>query len=183
MIERGEWTEWSDMDVAEGDPGDVLDFLAMFHDHSSWLVPVQRVDLLETLEWEEPPPIVKQARRHIRDGQTRICRDMLTRITGGSVLTDEAPEFAPTVEEPELYLHFLVTRVRFRQFTMAALVADARAQATRRGARLLRTHCWAGEDGRIVQEYEKLGFTATLEFEELRSDGSFWPGRILQTRV
>ncbi|MGW4697406.1 GNAT family N-acetyltransferase [Kitasatospora cineracea] len=175
--------EWSDMDVAEGSPGEVLDFLAMFHDHSSWLVPVQRVNLLETLEWEEPPPIVKQALRHFRDGQARICRDKLTRVTGGSVLTGEAPEFVPAVEEPELYLHFLVTRARLRQFTMAALVADARAEAARRGARLLRTHCWAGEDGRMVREYEELGFTTTLEFEELRSDGSFWPGRLLQTRV
>lgn len=118
-----------------------------------------------------------------RAGRTRICRDLLTRITGGSVLTDEAPEFAPPIEEPELYLHFLVTRVRFRQFSMAALVADARAEAARRGARLLRTHCWAGENGRMVREYEELGFTTTLEFEELRSDESFWPGRMLQTRV
>ncbi|MFE6869634.1 GNAT family N-acetyltransferase [Kitasatospora sp. NPDC057692] len=183
MIERKEWPEWSDMDVTEGGPGDVLDFLAMFHDHSSWLVPVQYVNLAETLEWEKPPPIVKQVLRHVRAGQVRICRDLITRVTGGSVLTDEAPEFAPAVEEPELYLHFLVTRVRFRQFSMTALVADARAEAARRGARLLRTHCWAGEDGRMVREYEELGFTAALEFEELRSDGSLWPGWMLQTRV
>lgn len=91
--------------------------------------------------------------------------------------------FAPQVKEPELYLHFLVTRKRFRQVTMGALVADARAEATRCGVRVLRTHCWAGEDGRVVREYEELGFTATLEFEELRSDGSLGPGRILQTRV
>ncbi|MEV7174677.1 GNAT family N-acetyltransferase [Streptomyces sp. NPDC093224] len=173
----------SDMTVAEGGPDHVLDFLAMFYDHSSWLVPVQYVVLLEALEWEEPPPIVKQVLRHVRDGQVRICRDLLTRITGGSVLTGEAPEFAPPVEEPELYLHLLVARVRFRQFSMAALVADARAEAARRGARVFRTHCWAGEEGRMVREYEELGFTATLEFEELRSDGSFWPGRMLHTRV
>ncbi|MFB7263896.1 GNAT family N-acetyltransferase [Streptomyces nojiriensis] len=175
--------DWSDMEVAEGSPDDLRDFLAMFHDHSSWLVPVQYVNLLEALEWEEPPPIVKQVLRHIRAGQARICRDLLTRITGGSVLTGEAPEFAPPVEEPELYLHFLVTRVRFRQFSMAALVADARVEAARRGARLLRTHCWIGGDGRMLREYEELGFTATLEFEELRSDGSLWPGRMLQARV
>lgn len=173
----------SDMKVVEGGLDDVQDFLAMFHDHSSWLVPVQHVDLFETLDWDEPVPIVKQVLRHVRGGRMRICQDLLTRVTGGSVLTDEAPEFAAPAEEPELYLHFLVTRVRFRQFTTAALVADARAEAVRRGARLLRTHCWAGEDGRLVREYEELGLTATLEFEALRSDGSFWPGRILQTRV
>ncbi|MFF7459583.1 GNAT family N-acetyltransferase [Kitasatospora sp. NPDC008115] len=183
MNESEERLDWSDMDVAEGDPGNVVEFLGMFHDDSSWLVPVQYVNLVETLEWEEPPPIAKQVLRHVRDGQVRICRDLLTRVTGGSVLTDEAPEFAPVVEEPELYLHFLVTRVRFRQFTMAALVADARAEAARRGARLLRTHCWAGEDGRVVREYEELGFTPTLEFEELRSDGSLWPGQMLQAQV
>jgi GNAT superfamily N-acetyltransferase len=173
----------SDMEVARGGPDEGCDFLAMFHHHSSWLVPVQHVDLTEALEWEEPPPIVNQVLRHLRNGQARICRDLLTRVTGGSVLTDDVPEFAPQVEEPELYLRFLVTRKRFRRFTMAALVADARAEAARRGARLLRTHCWAGEDGRMVREYEELGFTPTLEFEELRSDGSPWPGWMLQTRV
>ncbi|MFD9516088.1 hypothetical protein [Streptomyces sp. NPDC059979] len=100
-----------------------------------------------------------------------------------SVLTDGAPEFAPETGEPELYLHPLVTRVRRRPLSMVALVADARAEAARRGARLLRTHCWTSEDGCPVREYEELGFTATLEFEELRSDGSIWPGQVLQTRV
>ncbi|MFG2752367.1 hypothetical protein [Streptomyces xanthophaeus] len=76
-----------------------------------------------------------------------------------------------------------MTRKRRRQPSMAALVADARAQAARRGARLLRTHCWAGEDGRLVREYAELGFTATLEFEVLRRDGTFWPGQVLQARV
>ncbi|MET9400124.1 hypothetical protein [Kitasatospora sp. NPDC002965] len=66
---------------------------------------------------------------------------------------------------------------------METLVADARAEAVRRGAQLLRTHCWAGEDGRLVREYEELGLTTALEFEELRSDGSLRPGRVLQTRV
>ncbi|MFD3557409.1 GNAT family N-acetyltransferase [Streptomyces goshikiensis] len=172
----------SDMKVNAGGPDEVGDFVAMLHDHSSWMVPVQYVSLYETLEWEEPPRIVKQVLRHAQAGEMRICRDLLSRVTGGSVLTGEAPEFAPQVEE-QLYLHFLVTRVRFRQLSMAALVADARAEAARRGVRLLRTHCWTGEDGRFVREYEELGFTATLEFEELRSDGSFWRGQVLQTRV
>ncbi|MER6198499.1 hypothetical protein ABT234_14195 [Streptomyces sp. NPDC001586] len=66
---------------------------------------------------------------------------------------------------------------------MADLVADARAEAAQRGARVLRAHCWTSEDGRRVREYEELGFTATLKFEQLRSDGSIWPGRLLQTRV
>ncbi|MFD0354330.1 GNAT family N-acetyltransferase [Streptomyces sp. NPDC127110] len=172
-----------DMKVTEGGPDEVGDFVAMLHDYDSWLVPARYPYLYETLEWEEPPRVVKQVLRHARAGQTRICWDLLTRITGGSVLTGEAPEFAPPAEEPELYLHFLVTRVRFRQLSMAALVTDARAEAARCGARLLRTHCWTGEDGRFVREYEELGFTATLEFEELRSDGSFWRGQVLEMRV
>lgn len=35
----------------------------------------------------------------------------------------------------------------------------------------------------MMREYEQLGFTATLEFEVLRSDGAIWPGQVLQTRV
>ncbi|MGW6877304.1 hypothetical protein ACWGHA_33780, partial [Streptomyces xanthophaeus] len=80
-----------DMRVSECGPDEVRAFLAMLYEHSSWLVPVGYVDLLETLEWEEPLPIVKQVLCHAQAGQVRICRDRLTRITGGSVLTDEAP--------------------------------------------------------------------------------------------
>ncbi|MFF9049630.1 hypothetical protein ACF09Z_00550 [Streptomyces erythrochromogenes] len=95
----------------------------------------------------------------------------------------EVRDLLPPVDVPDLYLHLLVTRMRRRQLSMAALAADAQAEAARCGARLLRTHCWAGEDGRLVREYEELGFTATLEFEVLRSDGSFWPGQVLQFRL
>ncbi|MFG2394556.1 GNAT family N-acetyltransferase [Streptomyces lavendulae] len=172
----------SDMTVGAGGSDEVVDFLGMLHDYSSWLVLARHPSLYETLEWEDPPLIVKQVLGHTRAGQTRICRDLL-RVTGGSVLTDAAPEFVPPVDDPELYLHILVTRMRHRQLSMAALVADAQAEAARCGARLLRTHCWAGEDGRLVREYEELGFTATLEFEALRSDGSFWPGQVLQIRL
>lgn len=172
----------SDMTVGAGGSEEVEDLLGMLHDYNSWLVLARHPHLYETLEWEDPPSIVKQVLGHTRAGQTRICRDLL-RVTGGSVLTAEAPEFAPPVEDPELYLHLLVTRMRHRQVSMAALVADAQAEAARCGARLLRTHCWAGEDGLLVREYEELGFTATLEFEVLRSDGSFWPGQVMQIRL
>ncbi|MFD5617559.1 GNAT family N-acetyltransferase [Streptomyces yangpuensis] len=173
----------SDLKVGAGGPEEAGDFLAMLNDCSSWLVLHRHPHLYEALEREDPPLIVRQVRGHARAGRMRICRDLLSRVTGGSVLTDEAPEFAPPVDDPELYLHFLVTRMRHRQLSMAALVADARAEAARRGARLLRTHCWAGEDGRLLREYEELGFSATLKFDVVRSDGSLWPGRVMRTRV
>ncbi|GLV88535.1 hypothetical protein Slala03_82240 [Streptomyces lavendulae subsp. lavendulae] len=173
----------SDMKVTVGGPDEVRGFVSMLHDYSSWLILHRFPELDHILEWENPGPVVRQVQRHARAGEMRICWDLLDRVTGGSVLTDEAPEFAPPAGEPELYLHFLVTGLRFRKLSMAALVADARAEAARRGARLLRTHCWTGEDRRFVHEYEELGFTATVEFEELRSDGSVWPGQVLQTRV
>ncbi|MEV7526464.1 GNAT family N-acetyltransferase [Streptomyces sp. NPDC091371] len=171
------------MKVTAGGPEEVEDFVAMLHDYDSWLVLHRHPHLYETLELEDPPLIVKQVLGHARAGRTRICRDLLNRVKGASVLTDEVPGFAPPVKDPELYLQFLVTRMWRRQLSMAALVDDARAEAARRGARLLRTHCWAGEDGRLVREYEELGFTATLEFEVLRSDGAIWPGQVLQTRA
>ncbi|MFE3632068.1 GNAT family N-acetyltransferase [Streptomyces goshikiensis] len=173
----------SDMSVTAGGPAEVDEFLGMLHDYDSWLVLHRNPHLYEELEREDPPLIVRQVLGHARAGRTRICRDLLNRFMGASVLADEAPEFAPPVDVPELYLQFLVTRMWRRQLSMAALVTDARAEAARRGARLLRMHCWAGEDSRLVREYEQLGFTATLEFEVLRSDGAIWPGQVLQTRV
>lgn len=170
------------MTVTAGGTAQVGDLVGMLHDYDSWLVLHRHPDLYETLEWENPPLIVRQLQGYARAGQTRICKDLL-RVTGGSVLADEAPEFAPPVEEPELYMHFLVTLKRHRQLSMAALVADARTEAARRGTRLLRTHCWAGEDARLVREYEELGFTTALEFEVQRPDGSSWPGQVLQTLV
>ncbi|MFI0202978.1 MULTISPECIES: hypothetical protein [Streptomyces] len=91
----------SDMTVGAGGSAEVKDFLGMLHDYSSWLVLERHPYPYETLEWEDPPLIVKQVLGHTRAGQTRICRDPL-RVTGGSALTDEAPEFAPPVDDPEL---------------------------------------------------------------------------------
>ncbi|MFE3198310.1 GNAT family N-acetyltransferase [Embleya sp. NPDC059237] len=172
-----------DIKVTQGSLDDVADFVSMLYEHTTWLLPTRYVDLPETLEWEEPPPIVKQVLRHTRAGRTRICRHPSDGITGGSVPTDEAPEFVPPADEPELYLYLLVSDARHWDLDIAALVADARAEAARRGIRLLRTHCRTGEDGWLVHDYEKLGFTPTLEFEVLRADGSFWPGQVLETRV
>ncbi|MEU7607202.1 hypothetical protein [Streptomyces sp. NPDC041003] len=100
--------------------------------------------------------------RRARAGQMGICWDLLTRVTGGSVLTEAA------------------SGVRSGSRRARALPAfpchPGEVSALRHGG--------PGRGRpRRVREYEELGFTATLEFEQLRSDGSLWPGRLLQTRV
>ncbi|KQV24136.1 MULTISPECIES: GNAT family N-acetyltransferase [unclassified Kitasatospora] len=65
----------------------------------------------------------------------------------------------------------------------AALVADALAEARRRGLSAVRVDCYAGDDRRLVAQYQRLGFTPAEAFEVTLDDGRRWPGQVLEIRL
>ncbi|MFC8720720.1 GNAT family N-acetyltransferase [Kitasatospora sp. NPDC057198] len=102
---------------------------------------------------------------------------------GICVLADRAPDHLPPAGEPELFVRWLVTDPAHRGAGVgAALVAEARRRARAQGIGLLRVDCYAGGDGRLVAQYERLGFTRTAAFTEDRLTGP-WPGRLLEQRT
>ena len=89
-----------------------------------------------------------------------------------------APYVAPA-DEPERYVHLLVTDRAFRGLGVgSALLAHAVAETRREGVGLLRVDCYAGDDQRLVAYYRSQGFTPTETFTV-----GEWPGQVLAQRV
>ena len=84
---------------------------------------------------------------------------------GALVLGAEAPEYAPEIDQPEVYIEWLLTRRRYAgQGLGARLIALAIREARARGCEVLRVDCWAGASG-LVDWYQRQGFTPVGQYE------------------
>ncbi|HEY3754062.1 MAG TPA: GNAT family N-acetyltransferase [Pseudonocardiaceae bacterium] len=98
---------------------------------------------------------------------------------GVLVVGEEPPAYVPAVDEPETYVHLLVTSRQHKgEGIGTALLDHARTLARAAGSTLLRVDCFAGADGKLVRYYVGAGFTPTEKFDV---DG--WPGQILAERL
>ena len=102
----------------------------------------------------------------------------------GAMLLGTAPmPYVNPVEEPEIYLHLLVTdRTRSGSGIGQALVDQAIADAFERGIDLIRVDCYAGDDRKLVAQYERMGFIPTESFV-VDVHGIDWHGQVLAIRV
>jgi GNAT superfamily N-acetyltransferase len=172
------------MKIRTGGPGDAASVLALLDAAVAWLVERGRTGQWGTEPWSARPAAVAHVDRYTREFLTRIA-EVDGRPAGVCVLAEEPQEYAPPVDEPELYIRLLVTdRALSGSGVGAALVEDARAEARRRGVRLLRVDCYRrGEDRALVRQYEALGFTATAQFTVERPGREPWPGQVLEQRL
>ncbi|MFE0458991.1 GNAT family N-acetyltransferase [Kitasatospora sp. NPDC058965] len=172
------------MKIRTGGPADVPAMLALLDAAVAWLAARGRTEQWGSVPWSERPAVVERVERYARDHLVRIAEDDRGRPVGSCVLTSGAPDYAPKTDEPELYVQQLVTSRAHRNSGIgAALIADARAEAARRGVRLLRVDCYAGPDRKLVAQYGALGFTETESFEVTTADGTVWPGQVLEIRL
>ncbi|MER8183102.1 GNAT family N-acetyltransferase [Kitasatospora sp. NPDC094015] len=166
-----------------GGPADAPATLALLDAAVAWLVSLGRTGQWGERPWTSNPKAVERTESYARDHLLRVAEDGDGHPVGICVLAEEKPEYAPAAGEPELYVRLLVTdRARKGTGVGAALIADAIQQTRGRGFGLLRVDCYAGDDRRLVGQYERLGFTATDAFE-VEQPGGPWPGRILEIRV
>ncbi|MEV4613805.1 GNAT family N-acetyltransferase [Kitasatospora sp. NPDC049258] len=171
------------MNIRTGGPADAPATLALLDAAVAWLVSLGRTGQWGDRPWTSNPKAVERTERYARDYLLRVAEDADGRPVGVCVLAEEKPEYATAVDEPELYVRLLVTdRERKGSGVGAALIADAVEETRRRGFGLLRVDCYAGDDRRLVGQYERLGFTPTDAFEVDQPSGP-WPGRILEIRV
>ncbi|MEU9128298.1 GNAT family N-acetyltransferase [Kitasatospora sp. NPDC048540] len=171
------------MNIRTGGPEDTADTLALLDSAVAWLVSLGRTGQWGEQPWTSHPTAVERTERYARDYLLRVAEDTEGRTVGVCVLAEEIPSYATPVDRPELYVRLLVTdRSRKGTGVGAALIADAVEETRRRGLGLLRVDCYAGDDRRLVAQYERLGFTATDAFEVEQSSGP-WPGQILEIRV
>ncbi|MFE7561030.1 GNAT family N-acetyltransferase [Kitasatospora sp. NPDC057500] len=172
------------MEIRNGGPEDIPDILSLLDGAVAWLAAQGR-----TRQWGDRSFSGSAARvEHIgRYGREpfliRLALDDGGRTVGSCVLSEQRPEYATPVDEPELYIRNLVTdRSRKGSGIGAALVADALDEARRRGIGLLRVDCFGGDDRKLVGRYRALGFTETESFEVEQPAGP-WPGQILAIRL
>lgn len=172
------------MKIRTGGPEDVPAALALLDGAVAWLAAAGRTGQWGTVPFSQRPEVVERLHRQATAYLLRLAETPDGAVVGFSVLAEEVPDYAPPVDVPELYVRYLATdRAHKGGGIGAALVADAREEARRRGLPLLRVDCYAGDDRRLVAAYRALGFTETAAFEVSRPDGTPWPGQVLEIRL
>ncbi|GLW55281.1 GNAT family N-acetyltransferase [Kitasatospora phosalacinea] len=186
------------MHIRTGGPGSDAVLLNLLDGAVAWLTARGRTDQWGTEPWSRRPGAAERAARVTAENLVLIAEAEPEpgaepgadpgpgpdgAPLGICVLADRAPEHLPPAGEPELFVRWLVTDPAHRGAGIgAALVAEARRRARGRGVGLLRVDCYAGGGGRLVAQYERLGFTRTASFTEDRPTGP-WPGQLLELRT
>ncbi|MFE1317199.1 GNAT family N-acetyltransferase [Kitasatospora phosalacinea] len=182
------------MRIRTGGPGSDTVLLALLDGAVAWLAAQGRTDQWGPTPWSRRPGAAERAARVTAENLVLIAEPEPGAGTapgpgptgaplGICVLADRAPDHLPPAGEPELFVRWLVTDPAHRGAGVgAALVSEARRRARGRGIGLLRVDCYAGGGGRLVAQYERLGFTRTAAFTEDRPTGP-WPGQLLELRT
>lgn len=93
----------------------------------------------------------------------------------------------PTVAEREMYVHLLLTtRDLVYRGLGVRMMQEAKEEARRRGIGLMRLSCYAGEDGKLIATYEKMGFRKNSDEVVVvpNWDGSGpWPKVVMEMRL
>ncbi|MFB7665147.1 GNAT family N-acetyltransferase [Kitasatospora sp. NPDC056138] len=174
------------MKIRTGGPDDTADILNLLDGAVAWLVSLGRTGQWGDQPWSSRPAAVDRVHAYTGDADTflvRLAEDADGTVVGCCVVSEQANNYATEIDERELYVRNLVTdRSRKGSGIGAALIADALAEARRRGIGLVRVDCYADGDRRLVGQYLELGFTPTETFEVEQPSG-LWRGQILEIRV
>lgn len=166
------------MRIRLGGPGDVGPTLALFDQAVAWLVARGLAGQWGTEPFSTSLTQTGQITTWAQDGRLWVA-ELDGQVVGAIALVPQAPPYVPPADEPELYVHGLVSSRRHAGRGIgAALLDHARAQAAARGVRLLRVDCWAGGNGALVRYYERAGFTPTATFRV-----GVWKGQVLEDRL
>lgn len=165
------------MKIRAGGPHDADAVLAMFDGAVAWLVERGRTGQWGSTPFSQVPERVAMVAEKAAGGGMMIAE--VDGVPAGCLVVGAPMPYVEPAAEPELYVQVLVTdRARAGHGVGRALLQWARAEAVRRGARLLRVDCYAGDDGALVAFYESCGFTREEEFTV-----GAWPGQVLAMRL
>ncbi|MDT0343240.1 GNAT family N-acetyltransferase [Streptomyces litchfieldiae] len=166
------------MKIRQGGTDDLPVILGMLDGAVEWLVARGRTGQWGTEPWSARPKAVERVGEIVASGTPWLAE--IDGVPAGTMtLTPDPTPYVAPADEPEVYVHLLVTDRRFAGLGVgAALLAHAVAETRRQGIELLRVDCYAGDDGRLVEYYKSQGFTSTERV--LVGD---WPGQVLAQRV
>ncbi|MFG2329618.1 GNAT family N-acetyltransferase [Streptomyces sp. NPDC048604] len=166
------------MTIRKGGADDVPAILAMLDSAVVWLNARGITEQWGTEPWSARQTSVEKVAEIVASGTPWIA-ELDGRPAGTVTLTPHPTSYVDPADEPEVYVHLLVTDGRFHgRGVGAALLAHAVEETRRRGVSLLRVDCYAGGEGRLVEFYEAQGFRRTQEFTV-----GAWPGQVLEQRV
>ncbi|GAA3821771.1 GNAT family N-acetyltransferase [Streptomyces chiangmaiensis] len=168
------------MRIRKGTTDDIPVILALLDGAVEWLVSQGRTRQWGSRPWSELPRGVETVRTYVTTGEPWIAE--IDGIPVGTLtLTDGPGPYLPRVDEPERYVHLLAVDHRFSGRGIGStLLAHAATETRRAGVRLLRVDCYAGDDGELVDYYERNGFTRT---EAFTIGDDTWPGQVLARRL
>ncbi|MFB9553392.1 GNAT family N-acetyltransferase [Streptomyces roseoviridis] len=168
----------SGIKIRAGGAADVPAMLGIFDSAVVWLN-----ERGITAQWGTEPfsaraKTVETVERVVAEGEPWIA-ELDGRPVGTLTLTPHPGAYVAPAAEPERYVRFLATHGRFHGHGVgAALLAHAAERTRLAGVSLLRVDCFAGSEGRLVEYYERQGFTRTEPFTV-----GDWPGQVLERRV
>lgn len=110
-----------------------------------------------------------------------------TPILGILVFNETPTDSTPVAREREVYVHLLLTtRDPAYRGLGARLLNEGKGEARRKGVRLMRLSCYAGEDGGLIDVYEKMGFRKNPEEVFVVpnwANGGPWPKVVMEIEV
>ena len=165
------------------EPEDVPGVLRMLDGIIEWLVAQGRTQQWGTELWTARPDLTERIegrieRRELRVAETASSADR--ELLGVVSLSETCGEYVSPPPEPELYVNLLATSRAAQGRGIGGLLLDeARAEARRRGLRLLRVDCYAGGDRKLAGWYLAQGFTEAETFVVKREGREDWPGMLL----
>jgi len=168
------------MRIREGGLGDVPAVLALGDEAVAWMNARGNTTQWGTEPWTGHEKLESLTRNWALGGGMRVLETDDGGIVAALVITEERqPYVSPAPDgERELYVNFLIVSRRWAGKGLGATLIDrARQEAAERGIDLIRVDCWAGEDGSLVKQYERLGFTPVEPFVK------DWPGMVLAMRL
>ncbi|HTJ67402.1 MAG TPA: GNAT family N-acetyltransferase [Actinospica sp.] len=167
--------------IRMAEPSDAAAVLAMFDGIMHWLVAQGRMGQWGTELWSETPALVDRVVERIERRELRVAVDP----DGGEVLgvvslSEECGTYVSPPPEPELFINLLGTSRAAKGLNVGGLLLEeARAEARRRGLRLVRVDCYAGDDRKLNAWYVSQGFTEVGPFVVKREGRADWPGMLL----
>jgi GNAT superfamily N-acetyltransferase len=166
------------MDIRRGDLRDLPVLLDFFDEAVEWLV-----SRGNTEQWGVEP-FSTQPKQRDRITGAIDAGDLWIAEVGGEpagalIVSEHRKDFAPPVDEPELYVSLLLVSRRHAGTKIGSRLLDfAREQAKARGIGLIRVDCYAGGTGDLVRYYTRNGFTPTQTFTL-----GDWPGQLFEQRL
>ena len=171
------------MEIRKGTTQDVAAVLKVLDGTVEWLAAQGRTGQWGTEPWSTRPPLVERVTGRAERGELTVAV-LDGQVAGALSVSETVPSYVDPADEPELYVNLLATERRFKgRGVGAVLLAEARAEALRRGLPLLRVDCYAGDDRKLVAYYRSQGFAEVAPFTVRQPDGSDWPGMLLAQRL